>query len=149
MDEEGFVPSALHPRGVGKHGRVSTFLINGFQIRLLVNKMAPELQQYTAFMVGNLGFYEFTHMPFGLCNAPVTFQCLMQNTLRELNLTYCVIYLDDVIIFGRMEEEHLEHLCMEFPGIQPEARAFKVLIFPARNCLPGSPCLVMGHPAKP
>ena len=30
--------------------------------------MAPELQQYTAFMVGNLGFYEFTRMPFGLCN---------------------------------------------------------------------------------
>ena len=35
--------------------------------------MAPESQQYTAFMVGNLGFYEFTRMPFGLCNAPVTF----------------------------------------------------------------------------
>ena len=40
-------------------------------------KMAPESQQYTAFMVGNLGFYEFTHMPFGLCNALVTFQYLM------------------------------------------------------------------------
>ena len=39
--------------------------------------MAPELQQYTAFMVGNLGFYEFTRMPFGLCNTPVTFQHLM------------------------------------------------------------------------
>ena len=81
-------------------------------------KIAPELQQYTAFMVGNLGFYEFTCMPFGLCNAPVTFQCLMQNTLGELNLTYCVIYLDDVIIFGHMEEEHLECLCMLFERFQ-------------------------------
>ena len=36
-------------------------------------KMAPESQQYTAFTVGNLRFYEFTHMPFGLCNTPVTF----------------------------------------------------------------------------
>ena len=77
-------------------------------------KMAPGLQQYTAFMVGNLGFYEFTHMPFGLCNTLVTFQHLMQNTLGELNLTYCVIYLDDVIVFSRTEEEHLECLCVVF-----------------------------------
>ena len=77
-------------------------------------KMALELQQYTAFMVGNLGFYKFTRMTLGLCNAPVTFQCLMQNTLCELNLTYCGIYLDDVIIFGCTEEEYLEHLCILF-----------------------------------
>ena len=77
-------------------------------------KMAPGSQQYTAFMVGNLGFCKFTCMPFRLCNALVTFQHLMQNTLRELNLTYCVIYLDDVIVFGCTEEEHLEHLHMVF-----------------------------------
>ena len=81
-------------------------------------KMAPESQQYTAFTVGNLGFYEFTRMPFGLCNALVTFQCLMQNTLEELNLTYCVIYLDDVIVFSRTEEKHLEHLCIVFERFQ-------------------------------
>ena len=75
--------------------------------------MTPESQQYTAFMVGNLGFYEFIRMPFALCNAPATFQLLMQNTLGELNLTYCIIYLDDVIIFGHMEE-HLEHLHVVF-----------------------------------
>ena len=72
--------------------------------------MAPESQQYTAFTVHNRGFYEFTRMPFGLCNAPATFQRLMQNTLGELNLTYCIIYLDDVIVYGCMEEEHLERL---------------------------------------
>ena len=81
-------------------------------------KMAPESQQYMAFMVGNLGFYEFTRMPFGLCNAPATFQHLMLNTLGELNLTYCVIYLDDVIVFGHMEEEHLEHLHIVFERFQ-------------------------------
>ena len=62
--------------------------------------MAPESQQYTT----------FTRMPFELCNMPITFQHLMENMLGELNLTYCVIYLDDVIIFGCTEEEHLEHL---------------------------------------
>ena len=77
-------------------------------------KMAPGSQQYMAFTVGNLKFYEFTCMPFGLCNAPATFQHLMQNTLGELSLTYCMIYLDDIIVFGHMEEEHLEHLHVVF-----------------------------------
>ena len=77
-------------------------------------KMAPESQQYTAFTVGNLRFYKSTHMPFGLCNAPATFQLLMQNTLGELSLMYCVIYLNDVIIFGHTKEAHLEHLCIVF-----------------------------------
>ena len=77
-------------------------------------KMAPGSQQYTAFTVGNLGFYEFTRMPFGLCNAPVTFQHLMQNTLGVLNLMYCILYLDDVIVFAHTEEEHLERLRVVF-----------------------------------
>ena len=93
-------------------------------------KMAPGSQQYMAFMVGNLGFYEFTHMPFKLCNALATFQHLMQNTLGELNLTYCVIYLDDVIVYGHMEEEHLKHLHMVFERFR---EAFKVLILPVRK----------------
>ena len=42
------------------------------------------------------------------------YQHLMQNTLGELNLTYCVIYLNDVIVFSCMEEEHLDHLCVVF-----------------------------------
>ena len=86
----------------------------GFKLGFSQIKMSPESQQYMAFTVGNLGFYEFTHMPFGLCNARATFQRLMQNTLGELNLMYCVIYLDDVIVFSHMEEEHLEHLRMVF-----------------------------------
>ena len=77
-------------------------------------KIAPESQQYTAFTMGNLGFYEFTCMPFRLCNALATFQHLMQNTIGELNLIYCVIYLDDVIVLEHMEEEHLECLCIVF-----------------------------------
>ena len=90
----------------------SHFSTMDFKSRFWQVCIAPGLQQYTTFTVGNLGFYEFTHMPFGLCNAPATFQHLMQNILGELNLTYCVIYLDDVIIFGQMEEEHLKRLCV-------------------------------------
>ena len=85
-----------------------------FKSRFWQVKMAPMSQQYITFTVGNLGFYEFTCMPFGPCNAPMTFQCSMQNTLGELNLTYCIIYLDVIIVFGCMEEEHLEHLHVVF-----------------------------------
>ena len=72
--------------------------------------MDEESKKYTAFSVGNLGFFECERMPFGLCNAPATFQRAMQNTLGELNLTYALIYLDDVIVFSRTEMEHLERL---------------------------------------
>ena len=53
-------------------------------------------QQYTAFMVGSMGVYEFLRMLYGLCNTIVTFQRLTQNCLGQLNLTYALIYLDDV-----------------------------------------------------
>ena len=94
------------------------FLSMDFKSGFWQIKMVQQLQQYMAFMVGNLRFYEFTHMPFWLCNAPATFQHLMQNTLGELNLMYCVIYLDDVIVFGRTEEEDLEHLRIVFERFQ-------------------------------
>ena len=77
-------------------------------------KMAKDSQQYTAFMVGIMGVYEFLRMPYGLCNTPATFQRLMQNCLGELNLTYALIYLDNMIVFSRTEEEHLHRLRVVF-----------------------------------
>ena len=77
-------------------------------------KMAKDSQQYTAFTVGSMGVYEFLRMPYRLCNAPATFQRLMQNCLGELNLTYALIYLDNVIVFSQTEEEHLHHLRVVF-----------------------------------
>ena len=80
--------------------------------------MDEESKQYTAFTLGSMGLYECESMPFGLCNALPTFQRLMQNCLGELNLTYCLIYLDDVIVFSKTPKEHLwrmrvvfDHLC--------------------------------------
>ena len=64
----------------------------------------------TAFTVGPLGFYECVRMPFGLTNAPATFQRLMESCLGELHLSWCIIYLDDVILFSRTPEEHLDRL---------------------------------------
>ena len=67
-------------------------------------------KQYTAFMVVYLGFFKCEQMPLGLCNAPTSIQRLMQNCLGKLNLTYCLIYLDDVIALSKTEEEHLQCL---------------------------------------
>ena len=76
--------------------------------------MDEESKQYTAFTLGSMGLYESESMPFGLCNAPPTFQRLMQNCLGELNLTYYLIYLDDVTVFSAMPEEHLQRMHVVF-----------------------------------
>ena len=81
-------------------------------------KMDKASKQYTAFTVGKLGFFECDRMPFGLCTAPATFQWLMQNCMGELNLIYCLIYLDDLIVFLQMAEEHLHRLYVIFDWLR-------------------------------
>ena len=77
-------------------------------------KMEEASKQYTSFMVGNLGFFQCDHMPFWLCNMLAMFQRLMQNCLGKLNLIYCLIYLDDIIVFSLMVKEHLHRLHVVF-----------------------------------
>ena len=64
----------------------------------------------TAFTAGPLGFYEFNVLPFGLSNSPATFQRLMQASLGKLHLNQCLLYLDDIIIYSKTFEEHLQNL---------------------------------------
>ena len=82
-------------------------------------------KQYTAFTLGSMGLYECESMPFGLCNAPPTFQRLMQNCLGELNLTYCLIYLDDVIVFSETPEEHLLRMRVVFNRLRENGLKLK------------------------
>ena len=49
-------------------------------------------------------------MPFGLCNAPSTFERLMESVLQNLQRSTCLIYLDDGLIFGRDEQELIERM---------------------------------------
>ena len=87
--------------------------------------MSKESKQYTAFTLGSMGLYECESMPFGLCNAPPTFQRLMLNCLGELNLTYCLIYLDDVIVFSHTEEEHLHRMRVIFDRLREHGLKLK------------------------
>ncbi len=57
------------------------------------------------------GLYEFTRMPFGLCNAPVAFQQIMQRVLAGLKWKSCFVYIvDDVLVASKKFQEHLDHL---------------------------------------
>lgn len=67
-----------------------------------------------AFTVEPIEFYEFNRLPFGLSNSPATYQRIMEECLGDLNMTICVIYLDDVIIFADSYEEHLERVYLIF-----------------------------------
>ncbi len=69
----------------------------------------PEDIPKTAF-VSKYGLFEYRTMAFGLTNAPATFQRLMEVALAGLQWTACLIYLDDVIVFGRDFEEHKRRL---------------------------------------
>ncbi|EED18971.1 gag/polymerase/env polyprotein, putative [Talaromyces stipitatus ATCC 10500] len=56
------------------------------------------------------GHYEYLVMPFGLTNAPAAFQGYINQALRGLVDDFCIIYLDDILIFSKTKEEHTEHL---------------------------------------
>ncbi|KAI5151526.1 hypothetical protein ENBRE01_2196 [Enteropsectra breve] len=80
-------------------------------------KLSPSDRDKTAFRWSG-GFYEFTRMPFGLCNAPATFQRIMDNVLREVSWKFVIPYLDDIIIYSETEKEHEEHLRIVFEKLK-------------------------------
>ena len=100
-------PLPRNTGGAGEPGGAGHFSCLDLKSGFWQIKMEEASKQYTAFTVGNLGFFECDQMPFGLCNTPATFQQLMQNCMGELNLIYCLIYLDDLIVFLQTVEEHL------------------------------------------
>lgn len=76
-------------------------------------EMDPRDREKTAFTTP-LGLFEFQRMPFGLCNAPATFQRLMQRCLGGQVNESLLIYLDDVIVFSPDFDTHLQHLELVF-----------------------------------
>ena len=75
--------------------------------------VAPEDRHKTAFIC-KAGQFQFRKMPFGLINAPATFQRIMEQVLGELVGRICWVYQDDIVIYSTTPDEHLSHIGQVF-----------------------------------
>ena len=71
--------------------------------------LAAEDRNKSAFVTSE-ELYHFRVLPFGLTNAPGSFMRLINNVLKGLRWHQCVVYLDDIVVFGRTFQEHLDNL---------------------------------------
>lgn len=74
--------------------------------------MAEEDKEKTAFIC-SLGFFQFERIPQGITGAPATFQRLMEKAVGDMNLLEVLVYLNNLIVFGRTLEEHEERLILK------------------------------------
>ena len=72
-------------------------------------RMKEGHEKFTAFLT-RFGLFESLVMPFGLTGAPATFQRFINDALREYLDRFCSAYLDDILIYSKSKEEHLEHV---------------------------------------
>jgi transposase InsO family protein len=79
----------------------------------------------TAFVTKS-GLWEWLRMPFGLCNAPSTFQRCMDVMLTGLNWKCCLVYIDDILVFSNSLEEHIEHLSQIFERLRKHNYSIKL-----------------------
>ena len=80
-------------------------------------ELAEADREKTAFSTP-YGLFQFRVMPFGLCNAPSTFQRLMELVLTGLHWSSCLVYIDDIIIFSSTVQEHFQQLLEVFERLR-------------------------------
>ncbi|UYV77740.1 hypothetical protein LAZ67_15002095 [Cordylochernes scorpioides] len=97
-------------------------------------------REKTAFITPD-GLYEFQVMPFGLCNAPATFERMIDSVLGSLKWNMCLCYLDDIVVYAPTFEEHLRHLQLVLSCIQKAGLSLN-----HKKCLFGSRRIkILGH----
>ena len=79
--------------------------------------LTERAKEHSAFITYD-GVYSWNSMPFGLMNAPATFQALMTQVLRNINWRYVLCYIDDIVIFSPTFELHLQHLSEVFQRLR-------------------------------
>ena len=80
-------------------------------------ELEPEDRKKTAF-ISRKGLFEFKVLPFGLCNAPATFERLVEIVLAGLHWEICLVYLDDIIVSGKTFEDMVNNLDEVFARLQ-------------------------------
>jgi len=103
-------------------------------------KIRSEDKEKTAFSIGK-GLWQFTVMPFGLCNAPATFERLMEKILNQLLFKICLVYLDDVIIYSDSFEGMLSRLEQVFERL----RSANLKLNPKKCCFFKREIRYLGH----
>ena len=102
--------------------------------------VTPSDVEKTAF-IKHVGLYEMAKMPFGLCNAPSTYQRLMAGVLQGLMVRICLAYLDDVVVFSQKCSEHAAHLS----AVLDKIRAAGLKLKPSKCSLFCDQTLYLGH----
>ena len=86
--------------------------------------LSQESRLKTAFATHS-SLFQFRVMPFGLCNAPATFERLMDRVLQGLRWSRCLVYLDDIISFGSTFDDALTSLTLIFERLQSHGLQLK------------------------
>jgi len=105
-------------------------------------QMDPASREKTAFRTNN-GLYEFMVMPFGLCNAPATFQRLIQQVLSGMgdDAPFCCAYVDDILVYSDTVEQHIQHLQQVFLRL----RTVGLLLHPTKCRFAEASVSYLGH----
>ena len=88
-------------------------------------RIRPGDEWKTAFRT-RYGHFEYLVMPFGLCNAPATFQHFINDVLRDMLDLFVVVYLDDILIFSENLEQHREHVCRVLQRLREQSLYIKL-----------------------
>ena len=102
--------------------------------------LAEKDREKTAFSTGK-GLHQFRAMPFGLKNAGATFQRLMELVLAGMDSKNCLVYIDDIIVFGETEKAHL----MNLEDVFQRVRAAGMKLKPKKCCLARDEVVFLGH----
>jgi hypothetical protein len=103
-------------------------------------EMAPGDVEKTDFRT-HLGLYHFLRMPFGLRNGPAIFQRVMQEILSPFLWLFCLVYIDDIVVYSKSFEEHIDHLDQVLGSIKPAG----ITLSPKKCHMFYSSILLLGH----